>query len=145
MSATGKMRAYRMKHGLCVDCGGKSKPFYRCTGCRKRHNSKDKRVAHPRGPLTAEEKRAREARQLRFIFKRTKTVQRFGTGIVVNLPRVHTDSETYRKKVQGRILEQALKREGMAYPRPVVTPEWIEEDRKEEMRELSMLRWGAKL
>lgn len=88
--------------------------------------------------------RARRSR-LSFTFKRARTVQRFGNGIVLNVTYNRGGDEYAQRRSRSRAINAALKAARLSYPRPVVTPEWIEEDRREEMRELSLLRWGAKL
>jgi hypothetical protein len=87
-----------------------------------------------------EAKRVRQPRQLRFNFKRIRTVQRFGTGYVINVQVGAGGDEFYRRRKRRRLINEALKRARIQVVAPVVTPEWIAEDRRDEFDSLS---WAA--
>ena len=128
---------------------------------RRRREAVQRRAARAEALLAAQaqalaarlaEAKKPRPRQLSFKFKRKAVVQRFGTGVVVN---VRTWPADYRSQPgtpdyarwsrhRSNRIDKALRNAGHVSVVPVVTPEWIEEDRRDEFLMLSHMALARK-
>lgn len=136
------LRAKRKrKAGICKDCSRKAAPFSRCKKCRARAAKHKVEVRADR----PQEQKTPRPRQLTFRFKKQRDVQWVGTTLVLMRTRNEQgrpDDDVHRQRWQARHtrrLDRAYKRLGIK-PITVATPEWIEEDKRDE---IDMLNWMA--